>query len=142
MDVGAQRIMEYVTMHVFQEMNTSVTEKMKDLMTGCAEYAERYEKVTEMISPLMRDAERLSDETEKMAVTAERLADTKKKLVDRVDRQDVEPRRVLRILDEGADEIDECAICGKPCKQVLCEDCTHGVARKGGGKGARRRAGH
>ena len=128
--------MEYVTMDVFQEMNTAVTEKMKDLMTECAEYAERYEKVTETISPLMRHAERLSDETEKMAVLAERLADTKKKLVDRVDRQ--EPRRVLRILDEGEDEIDECAMCGKPCKQVLCEDCTQGVARKGGGKGARR----
>ena len=75
-DAGAQRIMEYVTMHVFQEMNTAVTEKMKDLMTECAEYAERYEKVTETISPLMRHAERLGDETEKMAVLAERLADT------------------------------------------------------------------
>ena len=76
MDTCAQRIMEYVTMDVFQEMNTAVTEKMKDLMTECAEYAERYEKVTEMISPLMRHADRLGDETEKMAVTAERLADT------------------------------------------------------------------
>ena len=46
---------QYVTMDVFQEMNTAVAEKMKDLMTEFAEYAERYENAIEMLSPLMRN---------------------------------------------------------------------------------------
>ena len=58
MDAGAQRTTEYVTMDVCQEMNTAVTEKMKDLMTECAEYAERCKKVIQMFGPLMRDVER------------------------------------------------------------------------------------
>ena len=80
MDTGAHSIVENATMELFQEMNTAVTEKMKDLMTECAKYAERYEKVIEMISPLMRNVERLSDEMENMAATAERAADTTEKI--------------------------------------------------------------
>ena len=39
MDAGAQRAVEYVPMDVLQKMNTTVTQKMKDLVTECAEYA-------------------------------------------------------------------------------------------------------
>ena len=38
---------QYVTMDVIQEMNTAVAETMKDLMTECAEHAERHENVIE-----------------------------------------------------------------------------------------------
>ena len=48
-------VAQYVTMDVFQDMNTAVAEKMKDLMTECAEHAERHKNAIEMLSPLMRN---------------------------------------------------------------------------------------
>ena len=68
-------LLEFVRMDVFQEVNTAVTEMMKDLMTECAEYAERYKNVIQMFDPLMRNVERLNDEMEKMAVAVGRQND-------------------------------------------------------------------
>ena len=139
-------VQQYVTMDVFQEMNTAVAEKMKDLMTECAEYAERHENAIEMLSPLMRNVERLSDEMEKMAVTVGRLSDTTEKMVvavgwttDTTEKLAGRVGRHARLFDEDEDEIEECMICAEPSTEVLCEECTHErFAWKGVGKGARR----
>ena len=123
---------QYVTMDVFQEMNTAVAEKMKDLMTECAEYAERHENAIEMLSPLMRNVERLSDDMQKMVVAVGWTTDTTEKLAGRVG-------RFARLFDEHEDEIEECTMCGEPSTEVLCVECTQEqFAWKGVGKGARR----
>ena len=137
---------QYVTMDVFQEMNTAVAEKMKDLMTECAEYAERYENVIEMFSPLMRNVERLSDEMEKMSVTVRRQSDDLQKMIvtlgwttDTTEKLAGRVGRSARLFDEDEDEIEECMVCGEPSKEVLCVECTHDqFAWKGVGKRARR----
>ena len=123
---------QYVTMDVIQEMNTAVAEKMKDLMTECAEYAERYESVMEMFSPLMRNVERLSEEMVKMAVTVRRQSDDMQKMVVAVGRTTDTPEKLAgrvgrhaRLFDEDEDEIEECMICGEPSTAVLCVECTH-----------------
>ena len=146
MDACAQHTVEDVTVDVFQEVDAAVTEKMKELMTECAECAELYERVIQMFGPLMRNVERLSDEMEKMAVTVGRqngdmqkmvvtvwrTTDTMEKLAGHVD-------RYALLFDEDEDEIEDCTMCGEPSKEVLCEECTHEqFAWKGGGKGPRR----
>ena len=137
---------QYVTMDAFQEMNTAVAEKMKDLMAECAEYAELYENVIEVFSSLMRNVERLSDEMGKMAVAVRRQSDDMQKMVvavgwttDTTEKLAGRVGRHARLFDEGEDEIEECMICGEPSKEVLCVECTHEqFAWKGVGKGARR----
>ena len=136
---------QYVTMDVFQEMNTAAAEKMKDLMAECAEYAELYENVIEMFNPLMRNVVRLSDEMEKMAVAVGRQSDDIQKMVvavgwttDTTEKLAGRVGRHARLFDEDEDEIEDCMMCGERSKEVLCVGCTHEqFAWKGVGKGAR-----
>ena len=117
---------QHFTRDVFRETNIAVIEKIKDLTTKYAEYAERYERVIEMINPLIRNVERPSDGMENMVVTVGRSSDSMEKLCFRVDRPDVEHRQLDDTVRRpiGEVEVDGCALCGEPCKHVVCEDCT------------------